>query len=115
MTNSHRVVPPFTPDSETAQYVEEERPRMGTHTGHAMPGLDRNETHLAAHLYQIDNALSMDPGWPYCARGWNRSGGESYSIFRNNVGDRGVCAICQKRFREGKPPVPPTPRWTRWM
>jgi hypothetical protein len=75
-------------------------------------GLDRNDEHLVAHLY--DGDLS-DPGQPMCARGWNRSNGFGYSIFRNNVGDAGICSICMRRALAGLPSVPPRERKTRWI
>lgn len=51
---------------------------------------------LVAHLYKGD--LS-DPGNPMCKRGWNRDGG--YSIWRNNVGEKGICKVCLRRAKMG--------------
>lgn len=75
-------------------------------------GLDRNDQHLVAHLYvgEFD-----DPGDPMCARGWNRSDGSSYSIFRNNVGNAGICQVCQRRAEEKRDPVASVKRKTRWI
>lgn len=39
-----------------------------------------------------------------CKRGYNRE--EGYSIWRNNVGDRGICKICLRRAQEGRDPIP---------
>lgn len=55
-----------------------------------------------AHLYKGDFS---DPGFPMCARGWNRDDGESYSIWRGNVGKKGICKTCMRRALEGKPPI----------
>lgn len=75
-------------------------------------GLDRNEDYAVAHLYKGDFA---DPGLPMCIRGWNRSDGDSYSIFRSVVGPRGICKVCLRRAREGKPPVESRHRKTKWI
>ena len=62
------------------------------------------------HLYKGDFA---DPGLPMCKRGWNRDGGESYSIWRNNIGEAGICAVCLKRAKLGLNgvPSPVEPSW----
>lgn len=73
-------------------------------------GLDRNDQHLIAHLYLGDFS---DPGEPMCARGWNRSDGEAYSIFRN-CGDE-ICKICLRRAEKGLLPVKSRHRKTRWL
>lgn len=52
-----------------------------------------------AHLYK---GTYDDPGLPMCKRGWNRDGGTSYSIWRGNVGEHGVCRICWRRAIAGK-------------
>lgn len=57
-----------------------------------------------AHLYK---GTMSDPGWPMCRRGWNRDDGTSYSIWRNNVGESGVCAVCTRRALENRDSVPP--------
>ena len=51
-----------------------------------------------AHLYKGDFA---DPGLPMCRYGWNRDGGESYSIWRGISGKNGICKICFKRAMAG--------------
>jgi len=67
-------------------------------------GLGRDYPHpRTAHLYK---GTFSDPGDPMCARGWNRDGGTSYSIWRNNVGDGGICKICIRRANEGREPIP---------
>lgn len=57
-----------------------------------------------AHLYE---GTFDEPGNPMCVRGWNRDNGTSYSIWRNNMGERGVCLICLRRARKGLKGVPP--------
>ena len=62
-------------------------------------GLERTYPHkLLAHLYKGDFS---DPGLPMCRRGWNRDGGESYSIWRGQIGRDGVCAVCLRRAQKG--------------
>lgn len=38
---------------------------------------------------------------PMCRRGWNRDNGKSYSIFRNNISDYGICKVCIRRAAKG--------------
>jgi hypothetical protein len=67
-------------------------------------GMGRNtgEEKLKTHLYRgtMDN-----PGLPMCRRGWNRSDGERYSIFRNNVSNAGICKTCLARAEKKLPGV----------
>ena len=56
------------------------------------------------HLYTGDFG---QVGWPMCPRGWNRDHGTGFSIFRNNIGDGGVCPECERRARLGLKPIPP--------
>lgn len=51
-----------------------------------------------AHLYKGDFA---NPRLPMCKRGWNREEGTAYSIFRNNVGKKGICKVCMRRALKG--------------
>ena len=63
-------------------------------------GLGRDYPHPPlAHLYK---GTFGEPGLPMCARGWNRDGGTSYSIWRGNVGTKGICKTCLRRAREGR-------------
>ena len=55
------------------------------------------------HLYQGSFA---DIGLPMCRHGWNRDDGESFSIWRNNVGPKGICKTCMKRAEKSLPGVP---------
>lgn len=65
-----------------------------------IPGLGRDYPHpKLAHLYK---GTFSNPGLPMCRRGWNRGGGQSYSIWRNNVGVNGICKICLCRANEDK-------------
>ncbi len=68
-------------------------------------GLGRDFPHPPlAHLYDGD---FRGPGLPMCARGWNR--GNEYSIWRGNVGAKGICKVCLRRARKGLPGVQPSP------
>lgn len=61
------------------------------------PGLLREpNTNRVSHLYQIGENL-MDFLNPMCRRGWNRDDGETYSIWRGHIGDKGICKTCAKR------------------
>ena len=75
-------------------------------------GLDRNDQHLVSHLYK---GTFSEPDLPMCVRGWNRSDGDGYSIFRNNVGDAGICKICMRRALANKKGVESRKRRTRWL
>ena len=72
-------------------------------------GQDRNDGTLVAHLYK---GTMNDPGDPMCVRGWNRSSGKGYSIFRN-ICTGGICMICLRRAVKKKPSVPSCKRKTR--
>ena len=47
---------------------------------------------LVAHLYK---GSFNNPEEPVCRRGYNR-GNDSYSIWRNCIGVKGICKICMK-------------------
>lgn len=74
-------------------------------------GQDRNEEEVVAHLYK---GTFADPGLPMCVRGWNRSDGDSYSIFRNVPLSR-VCKVCKGRAIKNKDGVPSRKRKTKWI
>lgn len=59
---------------------------------------DENADNKVAHLYE---GTFEKVGKPMCRRGWNRNDGLGYSIFRNNVGDKGICKVCMKRAKQG--------------
>lgn len=62
-------------------------------------GLGRDYPHpKLAHIYK---GTFHDPGNPMCKRGWNREHGTAYSIWRGNVGVRGICLICLRRAGKG--------------
>lgn len=68
-------------------------------------GLGRDYPHpKIAHLYE---GTFENPGDPMCVRGWNRDEGQSYSIWRNNIGERGVCQVCLRRAQKGLKGVQP--------
>ena len=79
---------------------------------HYVTGLDRNDQQLVAHLYR---GTFANPKNPMCVRGWNRSDGEGYSIFRNTVGEDRICKTCMRRALERREPVASRPRKTRWI
>ncbi len=74
-------------------------------------GQDRNEPNTVAHLYK---GTMKDPGNPMCVRGWNRSGGFSYSIFRNSWTSE-ICEICLRRAEENRDSIPPRKRKTKYI
>lgn len=65
-------------------------------------GQDRNASNALSHTYAM-----MDDGelWPMCGYGWNRSGGDRFSIFRGSPGTKGDCRLCAKNIRDGRAPV----------
>lgn len=64
-------------------------------------GLGRDQPRpRVAHLYKGD---FDDPGKAMCREGYNRPDG--YSIWRGNMGEGGVCALCLSRALKGLPPV----------
>ncbi len=77
-----------------------------------LTGHDRNEDNVVTHIYKGNFS---DPGLPMCVRGWNRSSGEGYSIFRGNVGNVGLCKVCVRRTLAGKDGVQSRRRKTKWI
>jgi hypothetical protein len=74
--------------------------------GGYIAGLGRDHPHpKLSHLYKGSFA---DPGLPMCKKGWNRDDGDSYSIWRGNIGANGICRVCMRRAREGKDGVLPS-------
>lgn len=75
-------------------------------------GQCRNNDYALTHTY----AETEDGLWPMCGYGWNRSDGESFSIFRGAPGSTGDCKLCTKKLREGKPPLKEGwPHKTKWL
>ena len=74
-------------------------------------GLDRNDQHLVAHLYR---GTFANVGNPMCARGWNRTDGASYSIFRN-IDHAQICKICVRRAAKKLDSIKSAQRKTRWV
>lgn len=71
--------------------------------GGYITGLSRRKVPLAktSHLYK---GTFSDPGQPMCKRGYEAAG--DISIFRGNVGEKGICAVCLRRARAGLDPAP---------
>lgn len=81
---------------------------MGIPDGYVI-GLGRDapdEQTRRAHLYK---GTHTDPGYPMCARGWNRDEGTAYSIWRGQIGAHGICRVCLRRAYEERAPIPPKP------
>jgi len=76
-------------------------------------GMCRNDQHkVRSHLYKDVNGDL----YPMCGYGWNRSNGESFSIFRGNRSARGTCKLCLKNMEEKRQPI--MDGWkhkTRWL
>lgn len=76
------------------------------------PGLERgsytntHEERKVTHLYELGEN-NMDFRNPMCRRGWNRDDGQSYSIWRGQISDRGLCKICVRRAAAGLHGVEP--------
>ena len=77
-----------------------------------VPGQDRNDGNLVAHLYKgtFDRV-----GDPMCVLGWNRCNGMSFSIFRNNIPKAGICRVCIRRAKAKLRPVQSRERKTTWL
>lgn len=76
-------------------------------------GMDRSPEGESgrSHLY-----LETEDGYePMCGYAWNRSGGESFSIWRGHVGNKGICKTCQKRADQKLNGVPPWRHKTRYL
>lgn len=81
-----------------------------------VPGIGRNEgeQYQCSHLYAVYSDGSM---LPMCRKGWNRSNGEGFSIFRGHIGAKGICKVCQRNKDAGKPGVESKPdsHKTKWL
>ncbi len=77
-------------------------------------GMCRNEQHkIRSHIYALTKAGHY---WPMCSYGWNRSDGESFSIFRGHRSGRGTCKICLNNKLAGRRPViRPFKHKTKWL
>jgi len=63
-----------------------------------VPGLGRDFPHPPkSHLYR---GTAGEMGEPMCHNGWNRDNGNSYSIWRNNIGECGICINCIKNAKK---------------
>ncbi len=62
-------------------------------------GMGRDHPYpLMSHLYQGEYD---DLKGPMCPHGANRNDGNSFSIWRGNVGANGICKMCMKRAKQG--------------
>ena len=77
-------------------------------------GTDRNTPNDSrSHLYARNELGDLTP---MCDYGWNRSGGDSFSILRGHSSARGTCRTCRSRVTRGLPPVYVSrPHHTRWL
>lgn len=70
-------------------------------------GLGRDVPHPPlAHLYK---GTFAEPGNPMCRHGWNRDEGTDYSIWRGNIGAKGICRVCLLRALAGLPSIESKP------
>lgn len=76
-------------------------------------GQDRNDPDVVAHIYTTNE--SGHAVAPMCSLGWNRGNGMDFSILRGQMGRKGVCKVCMRRMLEGKEPVPPKMRPTKYI
>ena len=60
-----------------------------------------NTQYTVAHLYKGDFS---DVGQPMCKNGYEEDG--DISIWRGNMGPKGVCKVCLRRARNGLDPAP---------
>jgi len=72
------------------------------------PGEEKQHSHLYLETRIPDPeepTLTITDYLPMCRKGWNRSNGESFSIFRGHRGARGLCKVCSKRAAKGLPGI----------
>jgi hypothetical protein len=60
-----------------------------------------NEGYCLADETHLYKGTFSAPGLPMCQRGWNRHFGTSYSIWRNNISESGICPVCLDRAQRG--------------
>lgn len=72
-------------------------------------GLDRSTRwgghagdHIVSHLF---DGTFGDPGKPLCRKAYDMDGG--WSIWRGNVGSKGICKVCKRRADAGLNGVDP--------
>ena len=75
-----------------------------------IPGLSRRRVwrdargdvqYTVSHLYK---GTFSDIGQPMCKRGYEEAG--DISIWRGNIGPKGLCSVCLRRARAGLEPAP---------
>lgn len=85
------------------------------------PGEEKQHSHLYVEINESPPAiigLGTRRGYlPMCRKGWNRSNGEGFSIFRGHTGARGLCKVCARRAAANLPGVEAKPRShkTKWL
>lgn len=57
--------------------------------------------YTVAHLFKGDFS---DPGQPMCKRGYEADG--TWSIWRGQIGPKGICSVCLRRTRANLEPAP---------
>ena len=57
--------------------------------------------YTVSHLYK---GTSSDVGQPMCRSGYEKAG--DISIWRGNMGPKGICNVCLRRARAGLDPAP---------
>lgn len=57
--------------------------------------------YTVSHLYK---GTFSEIGQPMCKRGYEEAG--DISIWRGNIGPKGVCSVCLRRARAGLAPAP---------
>lgn len=79
---------------------------MGASARKFTVGMDRNDQDkVVAHLYEETGSGDEYRLTPMCERGWNRSDGAGFSIFRGNASEAGICKVCVRRRREDRPAI----------
>lgn len=62
--------------------------------------IGRNESEdKISHFYEDMGDYYL----PMCRKGWNRSNGASFSIFRGHIGTKGTCKECLKNVQADWP------------
>lgn len=67
-----------------------------------IPGLSRRQP--GAKLSHLYKGTFDAPGQPMCKRGYEKAG--DWSIWRNNIGENGICRVCMRRARANLEPAP---------
>lgn len=85
------------------------------------PGEEKQHSHLYVEINEPASAivgLGTRTGYlPMCRKGWNRSDGAGFSIFRGHRGARGLCKVCARRAAANLPGIEAKPgsHKTKWL